>query len=256
MHGAFTSLATRRVSGKVIKVAIMKFGSTSFTSTRDWSIAFPGKTNNVGQPQGRGTHRMTTARKEESTSNTRPVASLIRVTHVTTRCRHHFDFSCFHRRLFCGFIFAKTPPSRRSLSELGLEGPPGVRCHWKQLCHFARAHHSLNSRRWARLLSYNHHIIDFRRYFHVSNNKAQHCPLGLFQDSFCWIPLKTPENSLRNLCIFGWRTCVSISCMCKKQTSVSQSSTESEVVTLDCRLRMDGIFAFDLWDVVIDVPLS
>ena len=41
--------------------------------------------------------------------------------------------------------------------------------------------------------------------------------------------------------------------MCKKQTSVSHSSTESEIVSLDAGLRMDGILALDLWDVVIEV---
>ena len=42
----------------------------------------------IGQSQGRGTHRMTTARKEDSTSNTRLFASVIRVTHVTARHCH------------------------------------------------------------------------------------------------------------------------------------------------------------------------
>ena len=41
--------------------------------------------------------------------------------------------------------------------------------------------------------------------------------------------------------------------MCKKQTSASHSSTESEVISLDAGLRMDGILALDLWDVVIEV---
>ena len=41
--------------------------------------------------------------------------------------------------------------------------------------------------------------------------------------------------------------------MCKKQTSVSHSSTESEVISLDAGFRMDGLPAFDLWDVVIEV---
>ena len=41
--------------------------------------------------------------------------------------------------------------------------------------------------------------------------------------------------------------------MCKKQTSVSHSSTESDIISLDSGLRMDGILAFDLWDVVIEV---
>ena len=38
-----------------------------------------------------------------------------------------------------------------------------------------------------------------------------------------------------------------------KQTSVSHSSTESEVTSLDAGLRMDDLPALDLWDVVIEV---
>ena len=41
--------------------------------------------------------------------------------------------------------------------------------------------------------------------------------------------------------------------MCKKQTSVSHSSTESEIISLDAGLRMDGLLALDLWDLVIEV---
>ena len=41
--------------------------------------------------------------------------------------------------------------------------------------------------------------------------------------------------------------------MCKKQTSVSHSLTESEVISLDARLRMDGISALDLWDLIVAV---
>ena len=36
--------------------------------------------------------------------------------------------------------------------------------------------------------------------------------------------------------------------MCKKQTSVSHSSTESEIISLDAGLRLDGIPALDSWD--------
>ena len=39
--------------------------------------------------------------------------------------------------------------------------------------------------------------------------------------------------------------------MCKKQTSVSHSSTESEIISLDTGLRMDGIPALDLWDLIV-----
>ena len=41
--------------------------------------------------------------------------------------------------------------------------------------------------------------------------------------------------------------------MRKKQTSVSDGSTESEVIALDAGLRMDGLPALDLWDLVIEV---
>ena len=48
----------------------------------------------------------------------------------------------------------------------------------------------------------------------------------------------------------------SVSWMCKKQTSVSHSSTESEIFSLDAGSRMDGIPALDIWDLVIEVLLS
>ena len=44
-----------------------------------------------------------------------------------------------------------------------------------------------------------------------------------------------------------------MSWMCKKQTSVSHSSQESEVISLDAGLRMDGLAALDLLGVVIEV---
>ena len=42
----------------------------------------------------------------------------------------------------------------------------------------------------------------------------------------------------------------------KKQISVSHSSTESEIISLDAGLRMDGLLALDVWDVVIEVLRS
>ena len=41
--------------------------------------------------------------------------------------------------------------------------------------------------------------------------------------------------------------------MCKKQTSVSHSSTESEIISLDTGLRQDGLPALDLWDLIVSV---
>ena len=66
--------------------------------------------------------------------------------------------------------------------------------------------------------------------------------------------LKTQHQHQQEfLCIFGSRTFASISWMCKKQTSVSHSSTEAEIISLDAGLRMDGIPALTHWDLVIEI---
>ena len=128
-------------------------------------------------------------------------------------------------------------------------------------------------KRLARLISYLHHTNDCRQCCHVGN-AAQHCRLGLFQDSvfagrrwgfkvnfrrclahfrkqnICYNTQKSISE--RILCIFGSQTFVPVSWMCKKQTSVSHSSTTSEVISLDVGLRMDGLFALDLWASVIE----
>ena len=46
---------------------------------------------------------------------------------------------------------------------------------------------------------------------------------------------------------------VPISWMCKKQTAVSHSSTESEIISLDTGLRLDGLPALELWDLIVSV---
>ena len=77
---------------------------------------------------------------------------------------------------------------------------------WTQAC----------DKRLARLISYGHHTCEYRQYCHVGTlmTRSQH------QEE--WIP-----------CIFGSHTFVPIGRMCQKQTSVSHSSTEAEVISLD-----------------------
>ena len=41
--------------------------------------------------------------------------------------------------------------------------------------------------------------------------------------------------------------------MCKKQTSISHSSTESEIISLDAGLRLDGLPDLELWDLIVSV---
>ena len=78
--------------------------------------------------------------------------------------------------------------------------------------------------------------------------------LALFQDSDFAGDLEDSKSTSEGvLCIFGSHTFVPISWMCKKQTSVSHSSTEAEIISLGACLRMDGIPALDLSNLVIEV---
>ena len=96
-------------------------------------------------------------------------------------------------------------------------------------------------KRLSRLISYIHHTCDYTQCCHVGNT-AKQCILGLFQDSdFARNLEDSKSTSGGTLCVFGRHTFVPISWMCKKQNSVSNSSTESEIVSLDAGLRWDGI---------------
>ena len=108
-------------------------------------------------------------------------------------------------------------------------------------------------KRLSRLISYTHHTCDYKQYCHVGNT-AKQCRLGLFQDSDFAGDLEDSKfTSGGTLCIFGSHKFVPISWMCKKQTSVSQCSTESEIISLGAGLRLDGIPVLDLWDLIVAV---
>ena len=111
-------------------------------------------------------------------------------------------------------------------------------------------------RRLTRLISYIHFTSVFRQCCHVRNT-AQRCRLGFFffQDSDFAGDLGDSKSYLGGISfIFGSRTFVPTSWMCKKQTAVSHDSTESEVISLDTGLRMDGLFALCEWlDMMIEV---
>ena len=85
----------------------------------------------------------------------------------------------------------------------------------------------------------------------------------ILQNNAGWDCFKTPmfagdledskSTSGGTLCVSGSHTFVPISWMCKKQTSVSHSSTESEIISLDTGLRLDGLPALELWDLIVSV---
>ena len=108
-------------------------------------------------------------------------------------------------------------------------------------------------KRLNRLISYIHHTSEYKQYCHVGNT-AKQCRLGLFQDSdFAGDLEDSKSTSGGTLCIFGSHTFVPISWMCKNQTAVSHSSTESEINSLDTGLILDGLLALELWDLIVSV---
>ena len=85
-------------------------------------------------------------------------------------------------------------------------------------------------------------------------NTGKQCRLGLVQDSDFAGDLEVSKStSGGTLCIFGSHTFVPISLMCMIQTSVSHSSTRSEIISLDAGFRLDGFPAFDLCDLIVAV---
>ena len=106
-------------------------------------------------------------------------------------------------------------------------------------------------KRLNRLISYIHHTCGYKQYCYVGNT-AKQCRLGLFQDSdFAGDLEDSKSTSGGTLCVFGSHTFVPRRWMCKKQTSVSHSSTESEIISVDAGLRLDGSPALDFWDLIV-----
>ena len=108
-------------------------------------------------------------------------------------------------------------------------------------------------KRLARLISYIHHSCKYRQHCYVGNT-AQQC---------CWDCFKTPilQEILRiqNLhqvqhCAFSEaiRLFQSVGCV-RNKFQFSHSSTESEIISLDAGLGMDGFPALDFWDLIVGV---
>ena len=107
-------------------------------------------------------------------------------------------------------------------------------------------------KRLSRLISYIHHTCEYKQYCHVGN-AAEQCRLGLFRDSDFAGDLEENLHHVKH-CAFleVIHSFQSVGCV-KKQTSVSHSSTESEITSLDARLRLDGMPALDFWDLIAAV---
>ena len=79
----------------------------------------------------------------------------------------------------------------------------------------------------------------YRQSCHVGDN-VEDCRFGLLQDAtHAGDDSRTSSSAV--LCVFGKKTFVPIRWMCKKQSAVSHISAESEVISLDAVLRLEGL---------------
>ena len=108
-------------------------------------------------------------------------------------------------------------------------------------------------KRLTRLFSYIHHACEYKQYCYVGNT-AKQCRLGLFQDSHFAGDLEdSKSDSGGTLCVF-WKSYIDSNKLDVYETNtVSRSSTESEIMSLDGGLRMDGLPALVLWDLIVTV---
>ena len=166
----------------------------------------------------------------------------------------HWWRSFQRRRIeICGRIVKRMLSNCSEMLFLARSGRPDILWSVIKLARSITKWTKACDKRLSRLISYIHHTFEFWQYCHVGNTAKQR-RLGLFQDSdFARDVEDSQSTSGGTLCIFGSHTFVPISWMCKKQTSVSHSSTEAEIISLDAGLRLDGIPALDLWDLIVAV---
>ena len=103
-------------------------------------------------------------------------------------------------------------------------------------------------KRLNRLISDIHHTCEYKQYCHVGNT-AKQCRLGLCQESdFAGDLEDSKSTSGRTFCVF-WK-----SYTCSNKLDVQETNFSfTDIISLDTRLRLDGIPALDLWDLIVSV---
>ena len=108
-------------------------------------------------------------------------------------------------------------------------------------------------KRSARFISNIHHTREYRQYCYVGTEHSN-ADWGCFKAPILWEILRIQNPLLEEHYVFSEaeHSCQQVGCA-RKQTSVSHSSTEVEIISLDAGLRMDGFQALDLRDLVKEV---
>jgi len=58
------------------------------------------------------------------------------------------------------------------------------------------------------------------------------------------------------LCLVGPNTFMPLAAVSKKQTCVSHSTPEAELVAIDLAVRAEGLPALDIWEVLLERPVK
>ena len=108
-------------------------------------------------------------------------------------------------------------------------------------------------KRLHRLVSYVYHTLDHSLESFVGDDPALCHPI-LFSDAdFAGEIVGAKSTSGCYLAIVGPNTFAPITASCKKQTCVSHSSTESEIVAAEQAVRTEGLQALAFWEFVVDL---
>ena len=108
-------------------------------------------------------------------------------------------------------------------------------------------------KRLHRLIAYIHHTPDHSLESFVGDD-AQHCHPVLYSDADFAGDMQTAKStSCLYLAIVGPNTFAPVTASCKKQTCVSHSSTESEIVAAEQAIRTEGLQALAFWELVVEL---
>ena len=85
----------------------------------------------------------------------------------------------------------------------------------------------------------------------IIGNPIQNCKVLLFCDSdFAGDHLTSKSTTGIFMALVGPQTFAPLAAISKGQSSVSHSSTESEIIALEYGLRTEGLPALDFWDAI------
>ena len=108
-------------------------------------------------------------------------------------------------------------------------------------------------KRLHRLMCYIHHTPDHSLESFVGD-EAQHCHVVLYSDAdFAGDLIQAKSTSGLYMAIVGPNTFAPVTASCKKQTCVSHSSTESEIVAAEQAIRTEGLQALAFWELVTEL---